>query len=270
MKNNRTLAITIGAIVLAIIAVVALVVTIVTRTGSDSTDTAAQNTTSPQEPNNTSDSDEAREVTTDLFGRRVVEDGGQPLTGEQAESGDFCSPDEQKRAPEGLEIQRVNGVATVWSETDGASRASEYEIPEGYAHTVAGAALAGNNWQRVIASGSEPGLYALKHGQHWAQDEERAQRAVDDISPEEYTGVDDPDLVPAPDAHRVVSCNDDQVVVEYAEPLPDGNGGVSAWSVSRMPMVWHDGDWKVNADDTNDVDMGMIDELDGTWVQWQY
>lgn len=213
-------------------------------------------------------------IFTDALGRKVVDygNGGKPLTDKLAEPKDLCSQSEQERAPEGLEIQHVGGVATVWSTSDGPAEVSEVGTPRKYAHTVLGAALAGMNQGALMTARDEEAIYSMQHDYYWPPD---MQEKLDEL----IAGVKDRDIppskvldVPAVAAHRVVTCSPEQMVIDLAQPRIADDQGVRTelyYQVFRVPLVW-DGDWGLNAIDPNDPWREKFNHLDESWVKWSF
>lgn len=266
MKNNRTLAITIGAIVLAIIAVVALVVTIVTRTGSDSADTAAQNTDSQAESEDTGEhaGDKGwvgRE--SDLYGRSVkipAEEAGIPLGKAESYDSTQCETTSEPQAT----IQRTHDVDTLWSATQGPSAVTPEGVTEGYANSAEGAMLAAWNWTIVLFHGGPEGLATIRD--HIIGGDE-----VVDESDDSPNGVDDrySDWA-APDAYRITSCEPDHVIGDLAIPMPVNDQGESdrpVWASIRSSLTRENGVWKMDFE-TKQGNEGDIYSLEG-WTKWQ-
>ena len=277
MKSNRTLWVTVSLVALAVLAVIALIIANITRGGNNGANTSNSDVAAPESDTNTPENGEKGKepagdgaVSTDMRGNTVHDYGdvGKPLTNEQREVDELCFPEEQQRSPEGLEIQRANGVMTVWSQSDGPTTNSDANTPERYAHTPAGAALAAANIMQITGAGGDAAMYVLKNNQYWSP--ENREAADNLLGKMDERGIDRPediDIVPVPDAHRVISCSEEQVVVEVAQPIGIEDDD-TVWSRMRFPMVWKDGDWKLNGDDQNDPDKGIEEKLDGTWIKW--
>nr|WP_172688406.1 hypothetical protein [Corynebacterium glutamicum] len=277
MNTTKKIWIAIIAVV-AIIAVIGVSMWLARGEG----DNSEQNLTQPTEqssssPNESSESDTPHSgVSSDAFGRRVVTPSSQQgvaLTEQVHQGAEICSPQEQVRAPEQIEIQRTHNVMTVWSVSDGPSDASEL-IPEGYSHTPTGAALAAWNLFSLTNAGGEVTATVFADYMGLSEQESVEYRAVveADGGSEAISQRQGSEALLVPDAHRILSCADDLIVVELAKPLGADSSGITDtyWQVLRFPMIWKDDKWEINGKDDNSAVRQTLTDLGSGWTRWEF
>lgn len=232
-------------------------------------------TTSPSMPESGPSGQEGG-VSSDMWGRRVVvpaDDRGDPKTTDLYSTNEQCSPAEEIRVPEGMEIQRTQGASTVWSTSDGPSEITG-TLPEGYSRTPAGAALAAWNLYALMNAGGEAGadVIAERTGMSEEKSAEFRQLLEEDGGAGALGQREEWENVAVPDGFRVLSCADDLIIIELAKPLGADVQGPSDkyWQVLRLPMIWEDGHWAINGADNNDVERESISELGAEWSRWEF
>lgn len=260
--------------VVAIIAVIGVGVWLVQRNDSQEAETLTQpteeTTTPDREPTTRST---PGELSTDFLGRRVIDYGtgeGNPLTESLYDTPDMCAGAERVRIPEGAEIQRTHEVMTLWTTSDGPSIITN-GLPAGYSRTPAGAALAGANINALLGASSDTLTSVLEDGFLWNEDQKEALSAATDQVAEGFSSPrQGTETIPVPEAFRIVSCAEDLVVVELAQPMNSDLQGPTEtyWTVIRLPMVWVNGQWLINSIDSNSTNRGTTQELGGDWVRW--
>ena len=215
-------------------------------------------------------------VTSDMWGRRVVvpaNDRGTPRTATVYAAENQCSPAEQIRTPEGLEIQRAYGMATVWSTSDGPTGFTG-PLPDGYSRTPTGAALAAWNFYALMNAGSDAATAVLteRAGMSETQSTEFRRILEENGGSASMEAREDWENVTVPDGFRVLSCADDLVNIELAKPLGADVQGPSDkyWLVLRLPMLWKGDHWEINGADGNDVERETINELGSEWSRWEF
>ncbi|MGO3084473.1 hypothetical protein [Ancrocorticia populi] len=268
-----------GSITLIVVAV--LVVVAVVRGGSqasvsDSTSTPPEETSAsssaPRAPSETAEDS----ISADAFGRKVVTPAngrGNPLSPQTQRNAESCSQEEKNRAPDGLEIQRIHNVMTVWSTSDGPTDIST-EVPNGYSRTPAGAALAAWNLSTLVNAGGDVSTDVLADYMGLSEQKGQEFRRVveEDGGSQSRQQLPGSEALLVPDGHRVVSCTDDLIVVELAKPLgADASGPTEKyWQVMRIPMLWKDGHWEINGKDNNDAFRETVSELGSEWKRWDF
>ena len=215
-------------------------------------------------------------VTSDMWGRRVVvpaNDRGTPRTVDLYMVEDQCSPAEQIRTPEGLEIQRAHGMSTVWSASDGPTGFTG-PLPDGYSRTPAGAALAAWNFYSLMNSGGDAATAVLteRAGMSETQSAEFRRILGENGGTASMKAREDWKNVTVPDGFRVLSCADDLVNIELAKPLGADVQGPSDkyWQVLRLPMLWQGDHWEINGADDNNVERETLNELGSEWSRWEF
>lgn len=215
-------------------------------------------------------------VTSDMRGRRVLvpaNDRGTPRTDAVYAAEDQCSPAEKIRTPEGLEIQRAHGMATVWSTSDGPTGFTG-PLPDGYSRTPAGAALAAWNLYALMNAGGDAATAVLteRSGMSQSQRSEFLRILEENGSAASMEARENWENVTVPDGFRVLSCADDLVNIELAKPLGADVQGPSDkyWQVLRLPMLWKGDRWEINGADGNNVERETINELGSEWSRWEF
>ena len=280
-NKNKTIALGIITAIAAI-ALIACIVAVVTNRSSDDDaealgepDTAVSGSESTEQSGNSENGDQEATVISDALGRRVLDYGdvGKPLTKQSNDAPDLCSEKEKTRAPEGLEIQQVGGVATVWSSSDGPTDTSPAGTPKNHARTVAGAALAAMNFMALSTAHDAQAGEVMKNDFYWGPEMQgKIDEALNSAQQQNNT-PGKPIDIPAVAAHKVVNCSDDQLVIDLAQPrTADDQGKKTAtfYQVVRVPVMWKDGQWKLNALDPNDPFRETVDALDGSWAEWKF
>lgn len=216
----------------------------------------------------------------DIFGRRVdipTDPAGAILTQRPETQKKPTDPDWLTAAPAGLcdrrigmtecapgGWQRIHGAVVPMSSSDGPTRI-DTGVAAGYAHTPQGAALAAAYTVYEIAA--RPADSVLRDQRAILTDADRrqfdaaaAQGRLPAQLDEAYTR-----WMLAVDAFRVDSYADDYAVISLAaRAAPDGDR--PSWSAVAVPMVWHDGDWRVRGTGTQ-LPTRTVHDLAG-WTTW--
>lgn len=257
-------------IIVAVIAVVAVVGAVLFMRSSDgsapgdqATSQTSTTSTSSAAPGN---SESSKTLSTDIWGRKIVSrsETGEPI-GKLNPQGDSCAI-----TPE-VEIQTAHGAATLWSRTDGPSEIKE-GVPSGYAHTATGAALAGWNNRLLLFAGGD--VSRAISNVVTAGDEQKTEELRSSFA----AGSDDSSQaltkLTAPEAVRVLSCDDEFVVVDFAHKIfgdENGKSDVMQWDIMRASMQWNGSEWVLDLrsfQQSGEV-ITSINSVDG-WTKWQY
>ncbi|NKR30116.1 hypothetical protein GS504_02500 [Rhodococcus hoagii] len=270
-----------AAVVVAVIAVCAVIAVVVALTGGGDSDNDTRptvpvpSTTSGPRPPNASGDEEMQGLgvpTTDTFGGRVDVPnwpGGWALPQTAVDRRPY-SPAVPVDAPAGMMWQRVNdGVVVPFSTSDGPTTVDGLSA-RGFGHSPQGAALAG--WQiffRIAGSNNEVGRAIYDSQVVMGKDMRQQINARLDAEGPYYRSATDQSMkyFGRGVAFRVQEYADDLAVVEYALRDVPGSNGTDQWSVTRMVMVWVDGDWKLQYPDTGVFEAGTANSLDG-WTPW--
>ncbi|MGV9836465.1 hypothetical protein ACWDUL_20080 [Nocardia niigatensis] len=204
---------------------------------------------------------------TDHEGRKVMiplNPVGQPLPQHDPNPGRIeCAASAPVTSPEEVMIQRAFDLPLLMSGSDGPSRIDDL-VPRGYRRSPQGAALAAWNWvSRSYVGGAVTVQTALKLTA--LTDAERAQIGPQPTTTDTYH----PEFL-APDAFRVLSCDDQYVAVELAIRIDtDGTRGGPWWVGSRVNVLWRDGDWSIQLNkEPQSLGSGQqYTALDG-WTRW--
>lgn len=222
--------------------------------------TTAETSTTTRENNN----DGVTTYTTDFWGRPVAHNGetGKPL-GKLAPKGDRC-----KINPEITIQDSYNGINTLWSKNDGASKITE-GIPTTYARTATGAALAGWNYRIFLFAGGSLTPAAAKHIEFGDSPNMRTLRK--EMSDPNMDRSELYTITLVPEAVRVLSCKEDYMVIEMAHKyFGDENGKFpyDKWDIMRFSMMWRNDDWVYDFESLK-ASGEIITNIDG-WTRWQY
>ena len=195
----------------------------------------------------------------DIFGRRVdipIDPAGVILAQRPQLQNKPTDPDWLTAAPAGLcdhrsgrrdcapgGWQKIHGAVVPMSISDGPTRL-EHGVAAGYAHTPQGAALAAA--YTVYELAARPGDTGLRKQRVVLTDADRKQfdaAAAQGRLPAQLGEIYTRWLL-AVDAFRVDSYTEDYAVISLAaRGAPDRDQ--QSWSAVAVPMVWHDGDWRV-------------------------
>lgn len=202
----------------------------------------------PMELNDDSAHQTPGQYSTEMFQSRPVwtpdnHDGDLPENSDLAQGSGKCS-DVESSLPGQSQIQYVNARYLVVNDSAGPSR-MDRGVPAGYSRSPQGAVVAAMN--------------QVGYGIPGQRDEigNEIDRTLWDTASEVEAPVDpDPDtmrdaralMVPAASAYRIVNCSESVVVVDVVQPEADGvpEGLSEGATVSRLPMYWRDGDWRVD------------------------
>lgn len=198
--------------------------------------------------------------TTDYLGRIVqtpANGEGQPL-GELREATNTCA--DTDRAAKGVMLQGTQPI-TLWSEEDGPT-AVETLVPIGYSKTAQGAALAAWNYFAMFLRDGETSQWFMENRAILNDEEKQVWERVGAGETNEYAL----DLIP-PVAYKILSCEDNFVVLEIAKATPPAmQGTVETWSSLRFSVYWENNDWKLQFS-TLGQSQGDIDSIEG-WTRW--
>ncbi|NKR53067.1 hypothetical protein GS481_02710 [Rhodococcus hoagii] len=271
-----------AVVIVAVIAVCAIIAVVVALVGGGDSNNDARptvpvpSTTDGPRPQNAS-GDEANQglgvPTTDVFGGRVDVPnwpGGWALPQTPVDHRPY-SPAVPVDAPTGMMWQKVNdGVVVPFSTSDGPTTVDGLSA-RGFGHSPQGAALAG--WQilfRITGSNNEVGRSIYDSQVLMSKDLRQQLNARLDAEGPYYRSSTAQQMkyFGRGAAFRVQEYQDDLAVVEYAFRAVPGSNGTDQWSVARMPMVWVDGDWKLQYPDTAaGFEAGTVNSLEG-WTTW--
>ncbi|MGY2116576.1 hypothetical protein ACW9HR_21950 [Nocardia gipuzkoensis] len=255
---------------LALIIIGASIAFAVHRTDSDTDDTGSPVTaTTSAPPAVTGEGFQVPEI--DVFGRRVDlprNPAGQ-LREQTSPARSPGDPDWLTAPPAGLAQaggwQRVHGAVVPFSTSDGPTHVRD-GIAASYAHTPQGAALAAAaSINQVAARPGDRALVAarmvLTPADHAAFNTGIASGKLPVQQPESVTRT----LV-ASDAFRVESYSADLAVLRLAARAPGERSGVRSWVTVTVPMVWHDGDWRIRGNG-HQLPTATVTDLTG-WTRW--
>lgn len=260
----------IGAGALALVIVIAAVIIAVTGKDDDTTTAApAAPTSTASQPMENNGKDGFGSPTADMLGRKVMHpnnSAGQALP--QTASGQRieCDPAAPASSPTGVMIQMTFDTPNLFSTSDGPAKVDGV-LARGYSHSPQGATLAAYNiWQR-FQLGGDVGTAVMKN-QAIVKPEVLAKLDAEGMS-ETRASAESRQATPAPSAFRILSCDPDFVVTEYAvRYFGDENGPFQdeRWAAFRFNMVWQDGDWKMQFLE-GAASATVITDLTG-WTQW--
>lgn len=209
---------------------------------------------------------------TDTFGRKIAvpnNPAGQPLPQRDPGTRVECDPGQLPTSQGGMSIQRNFDLAMLYSETDGPARV-DGDLARGYSHSPQGAALAAwNTWHRLRVGGDVTKQVLLEQTVHDAALEEKLET---ESIPESTRTLDKKRSTVVPDGFRILSCDNDFVVVEYAlRQVADEKGALAEprWVGMQWTMLWRDGDWKMQTADESGKAGAIVTSLDG-FTTWQF
>lgn len=196
---------------------------------------------------NDSAHEEVGKYSVDPLGRPVwtpIEHDGDLPTSDQLEKSTAPAACETKTpALEGkTQIQYANARYLVVNEKYGPSKVDR-GVPQGYSRNQMGAVIAAMNQMvyGIYAQGDEIGYELDK--ELWSTSEtaqdEREFLNLDEHAPRSTARAQ---MIPAVSGFRIVRCSDSVVTVEIAIESAESEPIV----VTRMPMVWKDGDWEAD------------------------
>ncbi|MBF6302452.1 hypothetical protein IU459_33665 [Nocardia amamiensis] len=239
-----------------------------TDTATSASPSAATDTTSAP-PAVTGEGFDVPEV--DAFGRRVdiprnpagqLRD--QTVRGRQPSDPDWLSaPPAGLREPGGW--QRVHGAVVPFSTSDGPTRIGD-GLAAGYARTPQGAALAAAaSVNQVAARPGDRAVVAarmvLTAADQAAFDAGIAAGKLPRQQPESVTRT-----LLAPDGFRIDSYAADLAVLRLAAHAQREPSGIRSWLTVTVPMVWHDGDWRIRGNGRQ-LPTETVTDLTG-WTLW--
>lgn len=209
---------------------------------------------------------------TDTFGRKIYvpnNPAGQSLPQRDPGARVECDPGQLPTTQGGMTIQRNFDMVMLYSETDGPTRV-DGDLARGYSHSPQGAALAAwNIWHRMREGGDVTKQVLLEQTVHDAALQKELE--TNPVPPGLRT-VEQKRSMVAPDGFRILSCDDDFVVLEYAvRQIADENGALAAprWVGMQWSMLWRDGDWKMQTADDSGKSGAVHTTLDG-FTTWQF
>lgn len=261
----------IGAGALALIIAIAAVIVVVAGKDDDTTTAApaAPTTSAPSQSMENNGEDGFGAPTADLLGRKVMHPNnpaGQALPQAAAGQRIECDPAAPVSSPTGVMIQMTFDTPNLFSTSDGPAKVDDL-LARGYTRTPQGATLAAYNiWQR-FQLGGDVGTAVMKN-QAVVKPEVLAKLDAEGMS-ETRASAESRQATPAPSAFRILSCDADFVVTEYAVryfgdengPFPD-----ERWATFRFNMTWQDGDWKMQFLE-GAASAAVVNDLTG-WTQW--
>lgn len=210
--------------------------------------------------------------TADTFGRKIYvpnNPAGQPLPQHDPGPRVECAPGQQPTAQGGMTIQRNFDMVMLYSETDGPTRI-DGDLARGYSHSPQGAALAAwNIWHRMREGGDVTKQVLLEQTVH---DADLQKKLETEPVPESGRTVEQKRSMTVPDGFRVLSCDDDFVVLEYAvRQIADETGALREprWIGMQWSMLWRDGDWKMQTANDSGKSGAVHTTLDG-FTTWQF
>lgn len=220
-----------------------------------------------------SSSQPEKQLSTDVWGRQieVVGDQGKPRADHVRKVSDACTQSERQRPLEDLKIQLAYGTQTVWSSEDGPTTTTD-GFPDGYSRSPSGAALAAWNFYAISTAQGSAGQQVLVERTGLSETKKQETRelvAKAGTVPGSNPGAK---YLAVPDAHRVLSCSDDLVVVELAKPLgADAQGPKDKyWQVFRFPMIWVGDHWELNGTQDGAIEQGTESGLNESWLPWHF
>lgn len=260
----------------AAIVVIALVAGLFVWFSADETTTpptAAPPTTVTPAPAQTGNGETGfADPATDALGRKVSvpnNPAGQPLPQRDPGPRIECNPAQLPTPQGGMSIQRNFDMAMLYSETDGPVRLNG-DIPVGYSHSPQGAVLAAwNIWRHTLVGGDVTKQVLLTQTVH---DDVLQKTLETETLPGSNRSAEQKRRTVVPDGFRLLSCDNDFVVVEYAQrQVADENGRLPAprWMGLQMTMLWRDGDWKMQLTDESTKAGQIHPTLDG-FTTWQF
>ncbi|MET3642744.1 hypothetical protein ABIC73_004347 [Prescottella equi] len=262
-----------GAGALAVVIAIAAIFVVVTGKDDDTSTgaaPAAPSSTAAQPMENTGDNGFGN-PTADMLGRKVMHPNnpaGQALAQTAPGPRTECDPGAPVTSPTGVMIQTTFDTPNLFSTSDGPTKVDGL-IARGYSHSPQGASLAAYNiWQRFQLGGDVAA--AVLENQAVA-DPEVMKRFEAEGMAETRASAETRKVTPAPSAFRVLSCDPDFVVTEYATRyFGDENGPfpTERWATFRFNMVWQDGDWKMQFL-KGAASASVIDDLTG-WTAWAF
>lgn len=266
----------IWSIVGAVSALLVLVAAVFVVTASDEDDAPVEQA-APATPTQPAESLENNGGTgfgppsSDLLGRKVMipnNPAGQALPQQDPGPRAGCDATDDLVSPTGMMIQLTFSTPNLFSTSDGPSRINGV-LAEGYSRTPQGAALAAYNiWQRANLGGD----VALTVIKNQGVTDPATLRSVEDkgIAGSDWS-AEDRSKVPAAEAFRILSCDDDFVVTEFATRIfgdETGRFTEPRWATFRFNMAWSDGDWKMQLL-KGAASASKVDSLAG-WTQWEF
>ena len=263
----------IGAVstLIALIVLVAAVF-VATSPGDDAAvEQAAPATPAPVESLENNGSTGFGPPSSDLLGRKVMipnNPAGQALLQQDPGPRAGCDDIDNLVSPAGMMIQHTFGTPNLFSTSDGPRRVDGV-LAEGYSRTPQGAALAAYNiWQRANLGG-DVALTVIKN--QGVTDPATLQSVEDKGIANSDWSAEDRRKVPAAEAFRILSCDDDFVVTEFATRIfgdETGRFTEPRWVTFRFNMAWSDGDWKMQLL-KGAASASKVDSLAG-WTQWAF
>ncbi|WP_194838478.1 hypothetical protein [Nocardia sp. XZ_19_369] len=211
--------------------------------------------------------------TTDRLGRKITipnNPAGQILAQREPGPRTECGPGQAVSSPESVMIQRSYGMPILMSATDGPTRLDNTTLL-GYRRSPQGAALAGwNAIARTFAAEPAVVIEALGKLAILAPEKQAAltgQPTHPTPEADRYRR-----LFAAPDAFRILSCDDTFAAVELAVQIPPEPASKPArqWAGIRVNLVWR-GDWLVQtSQDPRSLGSGQkYPNLEG-WTPWAF
>ncbi|WP_194829284.1 hypothetical protein [Nocardia sp. XZ_19_231] len=157
-----------------------------------------------------------------------------------------CAPAAPITSPEGVQIQRSFNFSILTSATDGPARLDGL-TPRGYRRSPQGAALAGWNFAARLMAGGAPQHEALDKVAVLTPSERTQLDALSATSaPTSDKAAKYLQMMLAPEAFRVLSCDQDFVAVEWAlraDADAAGRPTTEKWVGHRLNLLWRNGDW---------------------------
>ncbi|WP_051407336.1 hypothetical protein [Nocardia sp. CNY236] len=259
-----------SVLLLAVIMIAASITFALRRTETEPTiASSAPVTATTAPPPTTGHGFEVPEV--DLFGRRVDvprNPAGQ-LRDQSASQRQPGDPQWLVAAPAGLGEpggwQRVYGAVVPFSTSDGPTSIVD-GVAGGFARTPQGAALAAAmSVNQVAARPGDRAVVAARMLLTPAEREAFDLRAASGILPAQQPDSVTRTLV-APDAFRIDSYAEDLVVLRLAAHGQRHSDGRRSWQTVTVPMVWHNGDWRVRGSGSQ-LPTEVVGDLTG-WTVW--
>ncbi|WP_430336158.1 hypothetical protein [Rhodococcus sp. ACT016] len=262
----------IGAAALALVIVIAVVLVIVTGKDDDTTTASpAAPTSTASQPMANNGADGFFNPSADLLGRKVMHPNnpaGQALPQTAPGPRTECDPAAPVTSPTGVMIQTTFDTPNLFSTSDGPTKVDGL-LARGYSHSPQGASLAAYNiWQR-FQLGGDVGTAVLKN--QAVADPEVMKKFDEQGMSETSVSAETRRVTPAPSAFRVLSCDPDFVVTEYATRYFGDENGLfpnERWATFRFNMVWQDGDWKMQFL-KGAASASVVDNLTG-WTTWAF
>lgn len=266
---------------IALIAVIVAVVVALTHhtpsdAGGDHAD-ASQDSSATARPTAGNGATGFADPTTDIFGRKVAvpnNPAGQTLPQHEPGQRVECAGGQTITSPEQVTIETSFLMPILVTSTDGPARLDN-TVLSGYRHSPQGAALAGWNFLARTYAGGAPAAAALESSTA-LDDSDRASLRNNPTPTADPKADPFRKAIAAPDAFRILTCDQDFAAVEWAirlgasdttTPLPDGG----RWIGARLNLLWRDNDWKVQiVSDANALASGQrYTSLDG-WTRWAF